>query len=129
MASASARPEKLRGEVEAALDALDALFAPTAVDVRGAGHWMMRRVPLLRDGIVDTVIWAVQDETDVGIVRFAIALGPGVFGALHIHCAAAGCMPDLRIVTEQEPPPTAERGTAPRGIPLAREYGRVAKPR
>src|SRR3546814_3094463 len=69
MASASARPEKLRGEVEAALDALDALFAPTAVDVRGAGHWMMRRVPLLREGIVDTVIWAVQEETDVGIDR------------------------------------------------------------
>src|SRR3546814_3996376 len=109
IASDSVRPEKPRGEVEAALDAFDALFAPAAVDLHGAGRWMMRRVPLLRDGIVDTVIWAVQEETDAGVVRFAIDLGPGLFGASQIQCDAAGHMLDIRIVTEQAPPAEAER--------------------
>src|SRR3546814_6277821 len=70
---------------------------------------MMRRVPLLRDGIVDTVIWAVQEETDVGIVRFEIELGPGLFGASQILCVAAGYMLDIGIVTEQVARAEAER--------------------
>src|SRR3546814_5031597 len=87
---------------------------------------MMRRVPLLRDGIVDTVIWAVQEETDVGIVRFAIDLGPGLFGASQIQCVAAGYMLDIRIVTEQAPPAEAEREISAAVISLAREVGLVA---
>src|SRR3546814_14215440 len=89
---------------------------------------MMRRVPLLRDGIVDTVIWAVQEETDVGIVRFAIDLGPGLFGASQIQCVAAGYMLDIRIVTEQAPPAEAARAISAEVISLARsEERRVGK--
>src|SRR3546814_7800962 len=57
IASASARPETLRGAVEAALDALDELFAPTAVDVPRAGHGLMRRGPLPRGEIGRATVW------------------------------------------------------------------------
>src|SRR3546814_8710876 len=65
-------------------------------------------------------------ETDVGIVRFAIDLGPGLFGASQIQCVAAGYMLDIRIVTEQAPPAEAEREISAAVISLAREVGLVA---
>lgn len=109
-----------------ALDSLDALFAPASVDMPGAGRWLVRRLPLLREDVLGTALWAMQTEPQRDLVRCVIDLGSGVFGASQIHAVAAGYRLDVKVVTELAMPEGADAEIGSAVTAVARDLGLVA---